>query len=493
MDARSAQTADSDRRTPPVTIGLRLHALARDRSKRIISAPSDRDPRRLCAHWSPGLLAPQAGSMVFISYRRSDSEPTAIRLLDALSLALGSEQVFMDREHITPGLQFPEVIAAALHEATDMLVLIGPTWADPHGAGARLHDTDDWVRREIESGIERKIRIIPVLLDGAEPLVADQLPPSLREIAGLQAVRLRTDTFLPDAQAIARLVERRPNAIPLFALLLVAALAGEAYLALHMLLIEAEGDFLMRAQTILATGPTQACLAAATLLYFRRRLGADLAMVGEAAAAGFVAFFLAHFASLVVRLGDPSLPVDAPFSQLRVVGPWAACAWVVRSRLGLSSTQVLAMLGGAWLASVASVVGWNTGEPVVFSLDVGAFTYNFRGTVFLIWFTTLAGTITWIGRVDHRASLPLGRVISACGMACAAAVAIDGLVDAVSTRYLLRGSVQYATMGTALWILLGPKPGRPRIRAPAGKRAAQARDGSLEGDGSADDGVSPDA
>jgi len=44
---------------------------------------------------------------IFISYRRDDSGPYAGRLRDALIHHFGANQVFRDRDSITPGERFP--------------------------------------------------------------------------------------------------------------------------------------------------------------------------------------------------------------------------------------------------------------------------------------------------------------------------------------------------------------------------------------------------
>jgi hypothetical protein len=61
------------------------------------------------------------------------------------------------------------VISRAVGSCDVLLALIGDQWltlTDSHGR-RRLDDPDDFVRLEIEAALERNVRIIPILVDGA--------------------------------------------------------------------------------------------------------------------------------------------------------------------------------------------------------------------------------------------------------------------------------------------------------------------------------------
>jgi hypothetical protein len=51
------------------------------------------------------------------------------------------------------------------------------------------------VRLEIEAALERAVRVIPILVDGAQMLSADELPASLAELLHRQALELSPDRF----------------------------------------------------------------------------------------------------------------------------------------------------------------------------------------------------------------------------------------------------------------------------------------------------------
>ena len=81
-----------------------------------------------------------------------------------------------------------------------LLALIGRAWlseTDEDGR-RRLDDPDDLVVLEIKSALDRDIRVIPVLIDGAAAPHRDDLPEGLAPLAGRNAIRLDHDTFRSD-------------------------------------------------------------------------------------------------------------------------------------------------------------------------------------------------------------------------------------------------------------------------------------------------------
>ena len=131
------------------------------------------------------------GAGVFISYRRADASWPARWLADQLARQFGEGVVFQDVDSIRPGDDFAAAIEAAVGACSVLLAVIGPQWLAAEGdAGRRLDDPQDWVRLEIEAAIRRRVRVIPVLVDGARMPSASELPPSLQGLARRQAVAL---------------------------------------------------------------------------------------------------------------------------------------------------------------------------------------------------------------------------------------------------------------------------------------------------------------
>ena len=122
---------------------------------------------------------------VFINYRRDQTAGEARALYNDLVERLGPGRVFMDVDDIGLGRDFREVLQERLADAQVMLSLIGRDWAEARDAAGtrRLEQPGDFVRLEIAAALQRKLPVIPVLLQGAQFPAADQLPTELRELS----------------------------------------------------------------------------------------------------------------------------------------------------------------------------------------------------------------------------------------------------------------------------------------------------------------------
>jgi hypothetical protein len=158
---------------------------------------SQQDERRSATPESPNrgvsreFRASAVPAKIFISYRRADASWPARWLADRLAAQFGADVVFQDMDSIRPGDDFAGAIEAAVGACAVMVAIIGPQWLAVEGdAGPRLDDPQDWVRLEIEAALKRKVRVIPVLVDGARMPAAAELPPSLQGLVRRQAVAL---------------------------------------------------------------------------------------------------------------------------------------------------------------------------------------------------------------------------------------------------------------------------------------------------------------
>jgi hypothetical protein len=79
--------------------------------------------------------------------------------------------------------------------------------ADEHGK-RRLDDPNDFVRLEIEAALARKVRVIPILVEGANMPRADELPPSLAALARRQALELSPSRFDFDTSRLFRVLDK---------------------------------------------------------------------------------------------------------------------------------------------------------------------------------------------------------------------------------------------------------------------------------------------
>jgi TIR domain-containing protein len=126
---------------------------------------------------------------IAISYRRSDSAPMAGRIFDRLSAHYGEDSVFMDIDDIPFGIDFRNHIREVLLRTDVLIAVIGPDWLGRNDAGAaRMQAEKDPVRVEIETAVEHKTAIVPVLIDGAKMPESAELPPTFGNFAYLNAL-----------------------------------------------------------------------------------------------------------------------------------------------------------------------------------------------------------------------------------------------------------------------------------------------------------------
>jgi hypothetical protein len=79
--------------------------------------------------------------------------------------------------------------------------------ADEHGE-RRLDDPDDFVRLEIEAALERDVRVIPILVEGARMPRSEELPQSVAALARRQALELTSHRFSSDTRTLLSVLEK---------------------------------------------------------------------------------------------------------------------------------------------------------------------------------------------------------------------------------------------------------------------------------------------
>ncbi len=146
---------------------------------------------------------------IFISYRRNDSATSAGRIYDRLEGRFGQGQVFMDVDTIRPGLDFVEVVQEAVGSCDALIAVIGREWlgASDEGGRKRLENPEDLVRLEIATALERDIRVIPVLVQGAQMPLAADLPEDLKALARRNSVELSDNRFRTDIDQLIEALE----------------------------------------------------------------------------------------------------------------------------------------------------------------------------------------------------------------------------------------------------------------------------------------------
>lgn len=129
---------------------------------------------------------------IFISYRQDDAKAWAISLRDDLAEIFGKDQVFLDNDTLHAG-NWREQIEGALKRCKVVLVVIGPRWLTITDAQKhpRIQLADDVHHQEVAIALSRRdITVIPVLVDDAPMLRAEQLPEDLQKLSEQQARKI---------------------------------------------------------------------------------------------------------------------------------------------------------------------------------------------------------------------------------------------------------------------------------------------------------------
>lgn len=155
---------------------------------------------------------------VFISYRRDDSWQAAQLVRERLARWFSRDAVFMDVSGIEGGAVWRARLQEELEAADAVVVVIGRQWlgcADDRGR--RLDRPDDVVRWEIEAALARGKRVVPLLVDGAQPPPKAALPEPLQPLAELQALHLSNTRFEKDIETLIETIGGQGRIIDLFA------------------------------------------------------------------------------------------------------------------------------------------------------------------------------------------------------------------------------------------------------------------------------------
>jgi TIR domain len=138
--------------------------------------------------------------VIFLSYRRDDV-PFAVGLLAArLFEAFPPGEVFLDTMANRRGLFVRRRLRRALASSGVVVSVMGPGWDDERHL-SRLADDDDLVRWELETALEQRLPVVPVLVDRDWEL-SGELPGRLTELHEFAPRDLRRETFLGDADAL---------------------------------------------------------------------------------------------------------------------------------------------------------------------------------------------------------------------------------------------------------------------------------------------------
>jgi hypothetical protein len=130
---------------------------------------------------------------IFLSYRRKDSQAWTERIADELKAYFGIKAVFQDVEAIPVGVDFRQHLHAQLEQCQVVLVVIGAEWLTmkDDSETRRLDQESDVVRLEIEVALQRKVPLIPLLVDNATMPSQEELPETIRALAFQNGLSIR--------------------------------------------------------------------------------------------------------------------------------------------------------------------------------------------------------------------------------------------------------------------------------------------------------------
>ena len=146
-------------------------------------------------------------NQIFISYRREDNAGVTGRIYDRLVQKFGETAIFKDIDSIPLGVNFRQHIDAIVQECDVVLVVIGDRWAGEakKPVRRRIDNPEDIVRIEIESALNRNIRVIPLLIQGVTMPSEASLPESLKGLAVRHGITIGNDPhFHSDMERLIR-------------------------------------------------------------------------------------------------------------------------------------------------------------------------------------------------------------------------------------------------------------------------------------------------
>jgi formylglycine-generating enzyme required for sulfatase activity len=149
---------------------------------------------------------------VFLSYRIDDDAGHTQLIFERLQARLPEGSVFKDdaTQRILLGENIQAVIEAHITDCDVVLAVIGSRWLELLAARA-FNGPKDWVALELETALESKKRVVPVLVN-TTPLTEAALPEGLRELAGLNAAKVDPRRFERDFEALFERLQQLPLA-----------------------------------------------------------------------------------------------------------------------------------------------------------------------------------------------------------------------------------------------------------------------------------------
>jgi len=151
--------------------------------------------------------------LIFLSYRRRDSQTITRKIHEHLSETYGKDTIFLDEKSIPKGADIREYIRDTLSQCAVVLPVIASQWLDSIAAfglsGGDWDRPSDWVRIELEEALACDgVQVVPLLIDGVEMPRADVLPDGLKKLSYSNGINISSAAFHEDRQRLVRELDR---------------------------------------------------------------------------------------------------------------------------------------------------------------------------------------------------------------------------------------------------------------------------------------------
>jgi hypothetical protein len=148
-------------------------------------------------------------TLIFLSYRRSDSPDVTRKIHEHLVDAYGREAVFLDEQSLPSGEDIREYIRDTINQCAVVLPVIGATWLDAMIelglSGGSWAKPKDWVRIEIEEALANvNVKVVPLLIDGVKMPSADMLPEGIQELSYQNGIPIHVSALWEDLRLLVR-------------------------------------------------------------------------------------------------------------------------------------------------------------------------------------------------------------------------------------------------------------------------------------------------
>lgn len=151
--------------------------------------------------------------LIFLSYRRHDSQGITRRIRDALVKEYGEDTIFLDETSIPKGEDIREYIQDVLSQCAVVLPVIASEWLDSilktSSYGVSWLRPNDWVRLEIEESLKCVgVKVVPILIDEVKMPRAELLPETLQDLVYRNGFPFSTKAFNEDIPRLIRELDR---------------------------------------------------------------------------------------------------------------------------------------------------------------------------------------------------------------------------------------------------------------------------------------------